>query len=130
MVADVRELVDDDIVDGLERILHQKPGKAKAVIPTARAKARARGRDLEARRREAHDASPVIDAHREVFLRTRDERFALLVRWLGMGKVARLLLFAGAGKTALVLGDEAVDKFLFDAVGRADDGVAVTVQLQ
>ena len=30
----------------------------------------------------------------------------------------------------LVLGDEAVDKFLFDAVGRADDGVAVTVQLQ
>ena len=47
-----------------------------------------------------------------------------------MGKAARLLLFAGAGKPALVLGDEAVDKFLFDAVGRADDGAAVAVQLQ
>ena len=44
--------------------------------------------------------------------------------------VRDLLLFAGAGKPALMLGDEAVDKFLFDAVGRADDGVAVTVQLQ
>lgn len=70
------------------------------------------------------------NAHGEVFLRTRDERFALLVRRLGMGKAARLLLFAGAGKPALVLGDEAVDKFLFDAVGRADDGAAVAVQLQ
>ncbi len=124
---DVREFVDDDIVNGLGWILHQPPGKAKAVFPTARAKARARGRDLEARRREAHDAAPVIDAHREVFLRTRDERFALLVRRLGMGKAARLLLFAGAGKPVLVLGDKAVDELFFDAVGGADDGAAVAV---
>ena len=130
VVTDVRELVDDDIVNGLGWVLHQPPGKAKAVFPTARAKARARGRDLEARRREAHDAAPVIDAHREVFLRTRDERFALLVRRLGMGKAARLLLFAGAGKPVLVLGDKAVDELFFDAVGGADDGISVAVQLQ
>ena len=47
-----------------------------------------------------------------------------------MGKTARLLLFAGAGKPVLVLGDKAVDELFFDAVGRADDGAAVTVQLQ
>ena len=47
-----------------------------------------------------------------------------------MGKAARLLLFAGAGKPVLVLGDKAVDELFFDAVGGADDGAAVTVQLQ
>lgn len=54
----------------------------------------------------------------------------LLVRWLGMGKAARLLLFAGAGKPVLVLGDKAVDELFFDAVGGTDDGISVTVQLQ
>lgn len=54
----------------------------------------------------------------------------LLVRRLGMGKAARLLLFAGAGKPVLVLGDKAVDELFFDAVGGADDGISVAVQLQ
>lgn len=35
VVADVRELVDDDIVDGFARILHQPPGKADAVFAAA-----------------------------------------------------------------------------------------------
>ena len=47
-----------------------------------------------------------------------------------MGKAARLLFFAGAGKPVLVLGDKTVDELFFDAVGRADDGAAVAVQLQ
>ena len=47
-----------------------------------------------------------------------------------MSEAAVLLFFAGAGKPALVLGDEAVDELFFDAVGGADDGAAVTVQLQ
>ena len=42
----------------------------------------------------------------------------------------RLLLFAGAGKPVLVLGDKAVDELFFDAVGGADDGISVAVQLQ
>ena len=44
-----------------------------------------------------------------------------------MGKAARGLFFAGAGKPVLVLGDKAVDELFFDAVGRADDGAAVTL---
>ena len=43
---------------------------------------------------------------------------------------AALLLFAGAGKPVLVLGDKAVDELFFDAVGGADDGISVAVQLQ
>ena len=47
-----------------------------------------------------------------------------------MGKAARLLLFAGAGKPVLVLVDKAVDELFFDAVGGADDGISGAVQLQ
>ena len=35
MVANMRKLVDDDIVDGLGRIEHEPPGKANAVFTAA-----------------------------------------------------------------------------------------------
>ena len=35
VVADVRKLMDDDIVDGLGRIEHKPPGKADAVFAAA-----------------------------------------------------------------------------------------------
>ena len=76
------------------------------------------------------DGAPVSDARGKVLLRLRDERLALRFCRLGMSGAARLLLCAGAGEPVPVRGDKAVDELFFHAVGRADDGIAVAVQLQ
>ena len=63
----------------------------------------------------------------EILFRLRDERCALGIRRLGVGEAARLLLCPRARKPAFMRCNKAVDVLFFDAAGRTDDGLSITV---
>ena len=84
MVADVRKLMYDHIVDGFLGVLHQPPGKTDRVSAAAAAEAGARAGDRHARRAHAHERGVVLDLRRENRFGLFYERAALRLIRLGM----------------------------------------------
>lgn len=129
VMRDMAELMHHHEVNGLVGVLHEPPGKAKAVPAVTAPEARFRAGDLHAGRHKAGHAAPMRHALRQLGPRARKERFALGLCRLGMrGKVFRLT-GAGAGEPRLMRGDKRVDLLHAEPQRRVDDHRAVALQL-
>ena len=84
VMRDVAELMHHHEVNGLVGVLHEPPGKAKAVPAVTAPEARFRAGDLHAGRHKAGHAAPMRHALRQLGPRARKERFALGLCRLGM----------------------------------------------
>lgn len=120
-IAQVRQLMHDDVVDRLRRVLHQPPRKADVPLRAAAAKARARARDAHLRRAKTHPLGIIRHTLRQIGFRLPDVRLPLGIRRLRVRGGAGLLFGQSARDPVGVRRDKAVDHRLRRPARRAHD---------